>query len=175
MRFNLKPALVLSAITAVIGALLIVCTNLIPDTSGVISEKLRKKCEELMGPGEFGIINTEMPDNVKKIIKKQGGGVAFEVSVKGYNDGYDLLVAMNTDGSVTGVTVISSNETKNVGEDFYKKFGGVKGEVTIVKSAPKSDNEIQATTGATVSSKSVAKAVNIAVKAYAEMENNNGE
>jgi len=156
---NIKPALVLSAITAVIGALLIVCTGLLPDTSGVISEKLRQKCEQLMGEGEFEIVTDwEKPDeSIQKLIKKDDGSLAFEVTVRGYDKGYDLLVAMNADGSVRGVTVVSSNETIDVGAKFYDSFAGIrKGEVGGVK----------AVSGATKSSKGVKKAVEIAISAW---------
>lgn len=161
---KLKPAIVLSAITSVIGTLLIVCTNLVPDTSGIITESLRKKCVMLMGEGGFSIADWEkLPDGVKKVIQKDDGSVAFEISVRGYNDGYDLLVAMNSDGSVRGVTVVSSNETIDVGAKFYESFKGVrKGGV----------NSVEAVSGATMSSKGVKKAVEIALDAF---EENGGE
>lgn len=156
---KLKPAIVLSAITSVIGALLIVCTNLVPDTSGIITESLRKKCVMLMGEGDFNIVDWgELPDGVKKVIQKDDGSVAFEISVRGYNDGYDLLVAMNSDGSVRGVTVVSSNETIDVGAKFYESFKGVRNGGV---------NSVEVVSGATKSSKGVKKAVEIAIDAFA--------
>jgi len=166
---KLKPALVLSAITAVIGALLIVCTNLVPDTSGTISGKLLKKCVELMGEGEFSIVEiADKPDEIKKVIKKDDGSFAFEVSVKGYKSGFNLLVAVNGDGSARGIAAISSSETyakKLESKKYYEKFSGVS-EAEI--------GGVEAISGATKSSNGVKKAVEIAVVFYKKTGVENG-
>lgn len=184
MMSKIKPALVLAVITTLISALLIVAHNLTyVDTSGIITEKLREKCVALMGEGEFSIMTNEMwneegysyqkSEKIEKVILKDDGSVAYEIVVNGYNkDGLDLLIAMNDDGSVKGISVISIKETPGLGtkvndEAFLGKFSGNSKAVTIVKTAPKAENEIQGVTSATYSSKGVADAVNIAIETFA--------
>ncbi len=184
MMSKIKPALVLAVITTLISALLIVAHNLTyVDTSGIITEKLREKCVALMGEGEFSIMTDEMwneegysyekPEEIEKVIIKDDGSVAYEIVVNGYSkDGLDLLIAMNNDGSVKGISVISIKETPGLGtkvndEAFLGKFSGKSEAVTIVKTAPTSENEIQGVTSATYSSEGVADAVNIAIETFA--------
>ena len=184
MMSKIKPALVLAVITTLISALLIVAHNLTyVDTSGIITEKLREKCVSLMGEGEFSIMTDEMwneesysyekPEEIEKVIIKDDGSVAYEIVVNGYNkDGLDLLIAMNEDGSVKGISVISIAETPGLGtkvndEAFLGNFSGKSGAVTIVKTAPTAENEIQGVTSATYSSEGVADAVNIAIETFA--------
>lgn len=184
MMSKIKPALVLAVITVLISSLLIVAHNLTyVDTSGIITEKLREKCVLLMGEGEYSMMTDddwnssfsyEKPEEITRVIKKNDGAVAYEIVVTGYSkNGLDLLVAMNSDGSVKGITVVGITETPGLGTKvndsaFLDKFSGKKESVSIVKAAPKNDSEIEAVTSATYSSKGVAKAVNIAISTYSE-------
>ena len=82
---------------------------------------------------------------------------------------------MNSDGSVGGISVISISETPGLGtkvndHEFLNKFCGIAENAVIVKQAPVSENEVQAVTSATYSSKGVASAVNDAIEAYKSME-----
>lgn len=184
MMNYIKPVLVLSAITTIISALLIVTYNLTyVDTSGIITEALNQKCVDLMGEGEFRIVTdweaegyaTAQPDDVEKLIVKDDGTLAFEIISSGYSkNGLDLLIAMNRDGSVQGISVVKISETPGLGtnvndDEFLRKFAQKMENVTIVKRTPSADNEIQAVTSATYSSKGVASAVNTAIRTYREM------
>ncbi|MGN0588942.1 MAG: FMN-binding protein [Ruminiclostridium sp.] len=184
MMSKIKPALVLALITVFISALLIVAHNLTyVDTSGIITDKLREKCVQLMGEGDFSMMTEEAwsnsfsynkPEEIERVILKDDGSVAYEVVVSGYSkNGLDLLIAMNKDGSVKGISVAGISETPGLGTKvndsaFLDKFSGKNEAVSIVKTAPKNENEIEAVTSATYSSKGVAKAVNIAITAYSE-------
>lgn len=184
MISKLKPVIVLAAIMTIVSALLIVTYNLTyVDTSGILTDELREKCVVLCGEGEYSIItdwkaegySADKPENVEKLIKKNDGAVLFQIITSGYTkNGLDLLIAMNNDGSVKGIEIVSISETPGLGtkvedKDFLSGFSGVSEEITIVKKAPAADNEIQAMTGATFSSEGVADAVNIAIKTYREM------
>ena len=119
------PTIVLTAITTIV-ALLLIATHAFTyvDTSGIITDKLMSACVEAMGEGEFAIVSDwqeagfgiEKPDNVEKLIKKSDGSIAFEIITNGYSkNGLDLLVAMNTDGSVKAVSVVSVTDTPGLG------------------------------------------------------------
>lgn len=179
-----KPTIVLTAITSIVALLLIV-THIFTyvDTSGIITDKLMSACVEAMGEGEFVIVSDwhaegygiEKPDNVEKLIKKSDGSIAFEIITNGYSkNGLDLLIAMNSDGSVKAVSVVSVTDTPGLGtkvndSSFLAQFSGKIGQLTAVKNQPKSEDEVQAVTGATYSSKGVTEAVNIAVEVYSQL------
>ena len=173
------PTIVLTAITTIV-ALLLIATHAFTyvDTSGVITDKLMAACVEAMGEGEYVIVpdwqaegyGIEKPDNVEKLIKKSDGSIAFEIVTNGYSkNGLDLLVAMNTDGSVKAVSVVAVTDTPGLGTKvqdsaFLAQFSSKNGQLTVVKNQPKTDNEVQAVTGATYSSTGVTEAVNIAAE-----------
>lgn len=181
---NLRPAIVLSAVTTAVSVLLIAAHNLTyVDTSGIITEKLGKKCTELMGDATYSIVSDwleagyaiEKPDNVSRLIIGDNGSLAFEIIADGYNKGgLDILIAMNDDGSVKGISVVSITETPGLGtnvndETFLSRFCGFSEDAVIVKKTPSAVYEVEAVTGATYSSKGVANAVNSAKKIYKEM------
>ena len=183
-----KPTIVLTAITTVVALLLVLTHSLTyVDTSGIITDKLMSACVEAMGEGDFAIVSDwqaegygiEKPDNVEKLIKKSDGSIALEIITNGYSkNGLDLLVAMNADGSVKAVSIVSVSDTPGLGtkvqdSNFLAQFDGKTGHLEVTKNQPKSDNEIQAVTGATYSSTGVTNAVNIAIDVYSRLNISN--
>ena len=180
-----KPAVILAAIVAIVSALIIVTYNLTyVDTSGILTDKQSQAVVSIYGGSseDYEVVPAEVwqavfADNsevsrVTKVIKKSDdGSLAFEIVVKGYKEGYDLLVGVSDD-KVAGVAVVSTGEetpglgTNTANPSFLEKFAGISGEAVIVKGEPSADGEVQAVTSATYSSKGVANAVNIALKAY---------
>ena len=184
---NFKPTVVLTCVTTIVAVLLVVTHQFTyVDTSNVITDKLKSALTEAMGEGEYSIVSdwseygAEKPDNVEKLIKRSDGSLAFEIVTDGYSKkGIDLVVAMNSDGTVKGVSVVSLGETPGLGtkvqnDSFLSQFKGKSGSVEIVKNAPKKDGEVQGVTGATYSSKGVAKAVNIALDTYRQLKHDGG-
>lgn len=177
------PIVALSIFTLVLSSVLIVSYNLTyKDTSGM-TDKLQEACESLMGEGEYTIITDwkaagyaiDKPSTVQKLIQKDDGSIAFEIVTKGYSkNGIDALIAMNPDGSIKGVVLISVTDTPGLGtkvkdEDFLSKFEGINGAVTVTKFEAQNENEVQAISGATYSSKGVVTGVNIALEVYQQM------
>lgn len=97
-------------------------------------------------------------------------GYVFSVTA---NDGSQasitLSVGIRNDGTVNGYSITDIAETPGLGmkveeEAFYSQFNDKKVDsFTVVKTAPAADNEIEAVTGATISSKAIAGAVNAAL------------
>ena len=86
------------------------------------------------------------------------------------------MIGIDKDGAVTGVEFLSISETAGLGmnaqkETFRDQFKGKNSEITVVKTAP-GDDEIQALTGATITSNAVTKSVNTALKLYEEVKGN---
>jgi len=180
---DFKPAIILALITAVTTLLLVLMQGLIDTDEEGLTGRLKEKCIELMGEGDFTVITDwgmysivrdgEIPGSIKKtIIHDETGTVAFNIVVKGYNrDGLDMLIVMNPDGSVRDVAVIRNTETPGIGTrveepSFLANFIGLSDTTRIVKSSPRNINEIAAITGATKSARGVSDAVNIAIEAY---------
>lgn len=105
-------------------------------------------------------------------------GYIFSVKANGYGgkDSVSVMTAVSTDCKVISVNILdASGETPGLGqnvtnEDFYNQFTGLSGKITAKKSgaANKENNEIDAVTAATISSKAVTDAVNKALD-YAEV------
>ena len=77
------------------------------------------------------------------------------------------MVGVDKENRVTGVAIISHSETASLGanctrEDFRAQFAGKTGELAVSKDG----GDIDALTGATVTSRAVTRAVNAAL-AYA--------
>lgn len=96
-------------------------------------------------------------------------GYAVMVSSGGYGGDISLSVGVDNELNITGVDVISHSETPGLGAkcttDLFKnQFVGKTVGVETVKNGA-SDNEIDAITSATITSKAVTKGVNSALTA----------
>jgi len=94
------------------------------------------------------------------------GYVITVISHEGSQADITLSVGIQNDGTLNGYAVTDMNETPGLGvlvkeKPFYSQFQNKAEEsYTVVKSTPTADNEIEAVTGATISSKAVTNAVN---------------
>lgn len=187
---KVKPVIVLALIAALISGLVIVVYNATyVDTSNIVTDKQAAAVIQIYGGknDDYEVVPAEKWQDmfsegdlskITKVIKNKDGSLAFEAVVKGYKNGYDIMVGVK-DGKVAGVSVVSvGEETPGLGtktndpedpEGFLHSFTGKSGNVVIVKNKNKddlADNEVNGVTSATFSSKGVASAVNIALKAY---------
>lgn len=190
MNQKIKPILIPAIIIALISALVIIVYNMTYiDTSTVVTDKQLAAVTQIYGEGEYSVVPVkDYPDAIvdidkdgnrtcnisglTKVIRKSDGSLAFDCVVKGYKSGFDIMVGVK-DGAVSGVAIVSvGEETPGLGTntdnpDWLAYFKNKTGEVTIVKNKPNpADNEVNAVTSATFSSKGVAKAVNLALGAY---------
>jgi Na+-translocating ferredoxin:NAD+ oxidoreductase subunit G len=98
--------------------------------------------------------------------KKNNEVIAFVVpgESKGYGGSIKMLVAITPDGKVIDYTIMAHNETPGLGDNAQKEpfrsqfFGKDETKLVVVKDPTNKDN-IQALTGATITSKAVTKAV----------------
>ncbi|NMM61339.1 RnfABCDGE type electron transport complex subunit G [Clostridium sp. P21] len=103
---------------------------------------------------------------------KSGGktvGYIIPVETKGYGGAIKMLVAVTEDDKVIDYNIQSANETPGLGdnaakEPFRKEFKGKKSEDLEVVKDPSNTKNIQAMTGATISSRAVTKGVKEAVE-----------
>ncbi len=100
-------------------------------------------------------------------------GYVFVTSGDGYGGKVEVMTGILPDGSVSGISFLSINETPGLGMNarrvsWYGQFTGKTGALTVVKNKTPDENEIAAITGATRTSNAVASAVNEARKLFIE-------
>lgn len=94
-------------------------------------------------------------------------GYVVETVSKGYGGDISLMVGVAVDGTVQGVSILSINETAGLGmnaqnPEFLEQFLGKSGTIGVQKNGS-SDTDIQALTGATITSEAMADGVNQAL------------
>ena len=103
-------------------------------------------------------------------------GMIYIVDIGGYGGTLRIMVAFDIDDKViTGLRVLTHNETPGLGANatlawFNDRYVDVdaSNELRVVKTEPASPDEIQAITAATITSKAVTDAVNIARSHFME-------
>lgn len=90
----------------------------------------------------------------------------------GYGGSIELMVGIKSDGTISGINIGNMTETPGLGakakeESFYGQFAGKPAtELSVVKSGTAGETEIQAISGATITSTAVTTGVNAAVEVY---------
>lgn len=98
-------------------------------------------------------------------------GYVFSTSAKGYGGDIKIMVGVDSQGTVTGVSILEISETAGLGmnaknESFLNQFKGKNSTLSVIKNGTPADNEIAALTGATITSKAMTNAVNTALALY---------
>ena len=100
-------------------------------------------------------------------------GYCVEVKPTGFGGAVDTMVGILPDGSIAGIQILScSNETPGLGanatnEEFYGQYAGKPGDGSLKVS--KDGGEIQAMTGATITSRAVTNGVDAAANYAASL------
>ena len=103
-------------------------------------------------------------------------GYAIPTSHKGYGGEIEIMVGINLQGEITGVSILSINETPGLGmnaknEEFTNQFmTRIPENGFTAKGDDASMQKIDALTGATITSEAVSQAVNKAVEVYKSLE-----
>ena len=181
----LKDAFILCAITLVLALILGGVYMMTKDPIDEAAEKGKQVAYQNVFPDNApieiaaddpltqAVLGFEPEDEKTKIteaVKVTDGtgneiGKAYIVSTKGYGGTITVSVGVNNEGTVTGIDIVSMNETAGLGanctkDEFKSQFAGKTGEITVTKSETAADNEISAISGATITSDAVTKAVN---------------
>lgn len=95
-------------------------------------------------------------------------GYAIKVETKGYGGSIVLVVGINNEGQVSGVHMLKHAETPGLGANannsfFKERFVGRGPESLEVSKTSNDGNEVQAITGATITSKAIVNGVNDAL------------
>ena len=111
-------------------------------------------------------------NGVQEALDKDGNVLGYVITVTakdGSQGNITFSVGIKNDGTVNGYSVTSMSETPGLGdkaktEDFSKQYKNKNVDsFTVVKQAPSADNEIEAISGATITSKAMTNGVNACI------------
>ena len=178
-RFTAKLTLTLLGICAVVALLLGVVNSVTkPIIDEIQAEKTAAAMSQVLPADEYQKVETAYP-NVTALHKALSGGeqvgYVVEVTASGFGGMLSMVVGVDMDGAVTGVSVTDNSETANIGtkvvndQSVLDRFIGMShegGEITVNSGS----NRFDGVSGATVSSKGVTAGVNTALAAMAEQK-----
>lgn len=177
-KFSFKevavPAITLFLIAAI-------CTAILAVTDSVTSPKIAENNEQaeiaarqlvFEDAKSFSDVKTVEDSAYVEALDENGNviGYVFTTSSKGYGGEIKVMTGIGADGKVTGMEILAIEETAGLGmnakkDDFKNQYVNNNGAFTVVKSDA-GENEIQALTGATITSQAVTDAVNNAVEVF---------
>ena len=173
--YVLRLALTLLAFTALMAAALAAVNQL---TAPVIAESNQAKTQAaitqvLPGGGE----PMEYTDKTGLVtgLWASDAGYAVQVTPSGFDGPITMMVGIGKDGKVLGISIISHTETAGLGavtaadhakgQSFRDQFIGMDGSVSVTKDG----GEVDAITGATVTSRAICTGINAALECVKEV------
>ena len=177
VMYILRLTITLLLITSVVAAALAgVNAVTAPKIAELKAAKTQKAIETVL-PGGYENEITDYADATGLVSKVYSGtnGYAFEVTPGGFDNTITMMVGVDNDGKVLGISVVSHTETAGLGavaaaatsagEAFRGQFVGKSGSVSVSKDG----GEIDAITGATITSRAVCAGVNAALACAANL------
>ena len=175
VMYVLRLALTLLAITAVVAAALAGVNSITAPAIAELNAQKTQEAIELVLPGG----GEEMADfpATALVSKVYAGdaGYAVEVTPGGFDNTITMMVGVDTEGKVLGISIIKHTETAGLGavaaagtpagENFRGQFVGASGSVSVTKDGGTMD----AITGATITSRAICVGVNAALECVASM------
>ena len=169
--YVLRLTLTLFLITTIVAGLLGLVNYMTADT---IAEQIAQKAENAMRQvlEADGYEPLDVPEDSAVTAAYRAGdrGYVVRVAPNGFGGAIDMMVGVDKAGAVTGVAIVSQTETASLGanctrEDFRAQFTGKTGTLSVSKDG----GEIEALTGATVTSRAVTEGVNTALEFVQEV------
>lgn len=145
-------------------------------------ESQKKRLEVLSKADNFKLLEkdrlekiTSSNDKIKEVYEgyKDGNLVGYVVKTTptGFGGAVEVITGIDVDGKITGVRVGSHQETPGLGANatlpsFYSQYDGksIEKPLSVAKNSP-TENQIQAISGATITSDAVTTGVNYAIDA----------
>ena len=177
VAYILRLALTLLVITAVVAVALAGVNSITaPKIEQLNAEKTQQAIEAVL-PGGFDTQITDYTDDTGLVTNVYSGanGYAFEVAPAGFDNTITMMVGVDHDGKVLGISIVSHTETSGLGavaaastsagESFRGQFVGMSGSVSVTKDG----GEVDSLTGATITSRAVCTGVNAALACAANL------
>ena len=175
VKYVLRLAGTLLLITSVVAALLAGINSITAPKIAELTEQKTQNAIEAVLPGGGESVEFNDDTGLVSVVYKGENGYAVQVAPVGFDGAVTMMVGVDFDGNVLGISVISQSETAGLGavcatttsagETFRGQFVGMSGEVTVSKDG----GEVEAITGATITSRAVCKGVSAATACVANM------
>jgi electron transport complex protein RnfG len=116
-------------------------------------------------------------ENISKAFSSNQELIGYNITVStsaGYKDGIKFVYGYSLDGSIKGIAFLSISETAGLGmkaqePDFLDQFLNKKvAQFVVTKTAATSEEQVDAISGATITSKAIAYAVNAGIQFVTE-------
>jgi len=165
-----KPIVVLCVICIVItGALAATNSVTAPIIKAATEEAQRlARVELLPDADDFTEVTGISVENVDSVYTANNGvGTIVTSSAKGYGGDVVVMTAFAPDGTIKQIKVTEQQETKGIGSkaadtpSYWESYQGLSAASPLVL-----NEDVNAVTGATISSRAINNAVNSAIEAY---------
>ena len=175
VHYIARLTITLLLITAVVAALLAAVNSVTaPRIAAQNEEKTQAAVEAVLPGGGQQVDYTDDTGLVGKVYKGDAG-YAVEVMPSGFNGTVTMMVGVGTDGKVLGISIVNHTETAGLGavaaaqttagSAFRDQFVGMSGNVSVKKDG----GQVDALTGATITSRAVCSGVNAALSVAAAL------
>ena len=175
VRYITRITLTLLLIATIVAAALALVNNITAPIIAQVNAQKTQQAIELVLPGGYDTEVTDYADEtglVSKVYKGENG-YAVEVAPGGFDSTITMMVGVDPEGKVLGISIISHTESaglgavaaasNSAGQAFRDQFVGLSGSVAV------GDN-IDAITNATITSRAVCDGVNAALACVRALE-----
>lgn len=168
----LRLGITLMIIAGLMGLILGATNVLTKDTITAEKEKAEMASFEAVLPNSGTLTELDIPESfegeVLRAYRAQNGGYCLQVANKGYGGAVKVAVGLNAQAEVTGIMIVEHAESAGLGAnaakpEFGAQYVGKNVEISVVK-ANAGENQINAISGATITSRCVTKSVNTAIR-----------
>ena len=175
VKFVFRLGLTLFLIAAVVAGILAAVNAITEPIIKKLNEEKTQKAIEAVLPGGYETEITDYADASGLVSKvyKGANGYAVEVKPSGFDNTITMMVGVDFEGKVLGISVVSHTETAGLGavsaanttagEEFRGQFVGQSDAVAVKKDGGTMD----AITGATITSRAICTGVNAALDCVA--------
>lgn len=181
MKQITRPMIILGIICIVCGGLLGVVESITREPIRIQSEAAAQEGMKKVAPDAASFEAIEIADDenydgigitsANKALDASGEEIGYVVEIlpSGFGGTIDMMVGVDNDGVVTGISILSLSESPGLGarakeEWFQDQFVGMTAPVAVQKDG----GQVEAITSSTITSRAVSKGVNGAINWVAD-------
>lgn len=176
-----RLSITLLLITAVIAGALAGVNAITKDRiDQIAAEKTQKALKQVLAFEGEAVKLEEFPESVDGVsitaVYETSAGYAVQVAPSGFGGTINMMVGVDFEGKVTGISIISHSETAGLGavagsdtsagRAFRGQFVGKDGELSVKKDG----GDIDAISSSTITSRAVTRGVNAAIACAAQLK-----
>ena len=174
-KYIARLAITLLLITAVTAAALAGINAITaPKIAELKAQTVQQAIEKVL-PGGGQSVPFNDASGIITTVYQGASGYAVEVNPAGFGGTVTMMVGVDNAGQVLGISIVNHTETAGLGAEaasegaagtaFRGQFAGLSGSVSVTKDG----GQVDALTGATITSRAVCTGVNAALNAVAKL------